>query len=84
MRTNPADLTKESLDLFVVMWLDAPEWNGTPLIGGNFDITKEQRGNLTDLKRRGLVQTMRDEGNIWVIFTEDGKALAADLFPSRD
>lgn len=85
MRTAPSDLKTGSLDLFAMMWLDAPNWSGTPLIGGNFDITKEERGNLTDLKRRGLLTTSRDEdGNIWVEFTEDGEALAADLFPPRD
>jgi hypothetical protein len=73
------DLTTASLDLFVMMWLDAPNWRGTPLIGGNFDLTKEERGNLTDLKRRGLVTTSRSDGETWVHFTDEGVAFAASL-----
>jgi len=73
------DLTRHSLDLFVMMWLDAPNWSGTPLIGGNFDITKEERGNLTDLKRRGLVTTSRSGSETWVHFTDKGVTFAESL-----
>jgi hypothetical protein len=32
------------------------------------DITKEQRGNLTQLKKAGLLRTFKDEGIEWVVF----------------
>jgi hypothetical protein len=54
---------------------DAPNWNGQPLI----DITKEQRGNLTDLKRRGLLKTFTEEGCQFAIFTEIGIEVAAKV-----
>jgi len=41
-----------------------------------FDGTNEERGNLCDLKKRGLVTTDNDEDIIWVQFTDEGKALA--------
>lgn len=47
-------------------------WNGTPLLS----ITKEQRGNLSDLKKKGLLKTFKDEGCDWVTFTDEGYKFA--------
>jgi hypothetical protein len=66
-------MTPETLSLFVALWTDAPNWSGEPML----DITKEQRGNLTDLKKRGLVTTFKSEGCEWVKFTETGREFAA-------
>lgn len=68
-------LTAETKNLFISFLEDAPNWNGQPLL----DITKEQRGNLSDLKRKGLVETFSDEGCDWVDFTTAGITFAAEL-----
>jgi hypothetical protein len=71
--TEIGKLTAKSLKLFIELAEDAPNWNGQPM----FDGTKEERGNLTQLKKAGLVKTMLDEGCVWVTFTDAGEALAA-------
>lgn len=68
-----SNLTQDSLNLFLTLADDAANWCGQPLI----DITKEQRGNLTDLKKKNLITTFRDEGCDWANFTAEGIALAA-------
>lgn len=72
-------LTPESLELFHLLALDAGNWGGIPCWGGNVGGHKADRGNLTDLKRKGLVWTDRANGCQWVHFTPEGKALAAAL-----
>lgn len=70
------ELTPSSLSLFLELARDADNWNGTPLFNGG----KAERGNLSDLKKKGLLKTEQDEDNkkcIWVYFTQEGKALAA-------
>jgi hypothetical protein len=69
------ELTNASLELFKAFADDAENWNGTPLL----DITNAQRGNLTDLKKNGLLETFKDEGCDWVYFTDKGKEFAASL-----
>jgi len=66
-------LTPASKSLFISFAEDADNWGGEPLL----DITAEQRGNLTDLKKHGLLTTFRDEGCDWVIFTDAGREFAA-------
>ncbi len=68
-----SNLTQDSFNLFISLAKDAENWQGEPLV----DITKEQRGNLTDLKKKNLLTTFHDEGCEWAIFTADGIALAA-------
>lgn len=70
-------ITKKSLEVFLMYAKDAGNWGGTPLIGGNVGGKKEQRGNLTQLKKAGLIWTEQDLGDAWVYFTDAGKALAA-------
>lgn len=70
------DITERSLALFLAYAHDAGNWNGTPLVGGNVGDSKEDRGNLTQLKRAGLVTTFESDGEMWVEFTATGKALA--------
>jgi hypothetical protein len=76
---NMTNITEASKALFVALAEDADNWGGTPLLGGNVDITKEERGNLTQLKQAGLLHTFKDEGCIWVDFTDAGKAYALEL-----
>ncbi len=76
--THTTDLTAGSLDLFLAYAMDAPDWGGTPLVGGNVGAKPADKGHLTDLKKKGLVTTYMDEGNAWLSFTDEGKALAAE------
>lgn len=73
-----AKVTAVSLALFLAYAKDAGNWSGQPLVGGNVGGSKEDRGNLTQLKRAKLITTILDEGNTWVSFTEAGKALALE------
>ena len=70
-------ITSKSLELFLAYARDAGNWSGTPLIGGNVGGDVEGRGNLTQLKRAGLIRTLTAEGNTWILFTGSGRALAA-------
>ena len=72
------NLTKTSLELFLAYALDADNWSGTPCVGGNVGGSKEERGNLTQLKRAGLIVTFKDEGQTWLTFTAAGKQFAAE------
>lgn len=73
-----ATITARSLELFLAYAADAGNWSGTPLVGGNVGGSKEDRGNLTQLERAGLIKTFEDDGFTWVDFTDAGKALAAE------
>ena len=76
--TMKTELTEKSLALFLAYAKDAGNWSGVPLVGGNIGGSKEDAGNLTDLKRKGLVTTHRDEGLDWVSFTGSGIAFAKE------
>jgi hypothetical protein len=67
-------LTAASQSLFINLASDADNWGGQPLV----DISASQRGNLTDLKKNGLLSTFRYEGCDFADFTDAGKALAAE------
>lgn len=67
-------LTTESHNLFMSFAKDADNWGGTPLV----DITPAQKGNLTDLKSKGLLVTIKSDGNMFVDFTDEGKAYASE------
>ena len=73
--TPPANITPQSLALFLVYARDAGNWSGTPLVGGNVGGSRADRGNLTQLKRAGLIVTQEDNGT-WIHFTDAGNALA--------
>lgn len=64
-------LTPKSLQLFLDYAADADNWSGTPLVGGNVGGSKEDRGNLTQLKRAKLLTT-------WISFTDAGRAFAKE------
>ena len=71
------NLTAASHALFMEFAEDAGNWSGMPLVNGNVTVTQADKGNLTDLKKNGLLTTFVDEGNSWVSFTDSGKAYAA-------
>lgn len=68
-------LTPASLALFVSLVEDAPNWSGQPAAW----VSASDRGNLTDLKVKGLITTFVDRGDPFAVFTDKGKALAAEL-----
>lgn len=70
-------ITEQTLALFLAFANDAGNWSGTPLVGGNVGGTKEDRGNITQMKRAKLITTDTDEGCTWIYFTEAGKVFAA-------
>lgn len=72
-------ITEKSLEVFVMYARDAGNWSGTPCVGGNVGGSKEERGNLTQLKQANLIVTWSDEGCTWIRFTESGKAVAKEL-----
>jgi hypothetical protein len=70
MTTN---LTTQSLALFLELANDAGNWGGSPLFQGD----KAQCGNLSDLKRHGLIYTSEDDdGCVFVDFTDAGISFA--------
>lgn len=68
-------LTPASLELFKELVEDAGNWSGSPLVC----VSREERGNLTQLKRQGLIETFTDEGCAFATFTDKGKTFAAEL-----
>lgn len=71
-------LTEKSLELFLAYARDADNWSGNPWLDGNVTLTKSDRGNLTQLKRAGLLTTESDAGDEYIVFTEAAVALAAE------
>jgi hypothetical protein len=70
-------LTPRSLEIFKDACDDAGNWSGSPCLGHNFTFTKEDRGNLTQLKRAKLLTTDKAEGEEWIHFTQLGREFAA-------
>ena len=65
------DLTTASAALFTKLALEARDWDDQPLLV----LTAEERGNFSDLKRRGLVAS---DGE-FALFTVAGAALASEI-----
>jgi len=72
-------LTATSYKLFCDLANDAGNWSGEPMLGGNVGSDAALRGNIADLKKKGLITTFRDEGCTFVQFTDAGVAYAASL-----
>ena len=68
-------LTAASEALFRTLVDDAGNWSGTPEVC----VTAAQKGNLTDLKRAGLLTTQMDRGVSFAYFTAKGVELAKAL-----
>jgi len=72
-----AHMTPDSLATFLLYAEDAGNWSGVPWVSiGNIRPTKEQRGNLSDLVKKGFIQIFEDDGDKYIQFTESGKNLA--------
>lgn len=62
--------------MFIDLAKDSSNWSGTPMFQG----TQKQKGNLTDLKKRGLIETwVEDDGCIFVKFKPEGISYAATI-----
>lgn len=66
------DLTPATAALYIKMIQEAEYENVDGFNNALMDFTKSERGNLTDLKKKGLVDTWSDPdvpGYLWVEFT---------------
>jgi len=66
------DLTATSRSLLLRLISDAPNWAGNPMlaqssIGGD---ERKERGNITDLKRKGLITSFIDDGFVFITFSK--------------
>jgi predicted DNA-binding ArsR family transcriptional regulator len=77
--TMDLSITDTSRAVFLAYAKDAGNWNGSPLVGGNVGGSKAERGNLTQLKKAGLIETQVDEDDTWIYFTELGREYAREL-----
>ena len=71
-------LTEGSKGLLVRLVKDAGNWSGMPPTNGNVDMSPEERGNLTQLKKKKLLTTHDEEGMTWVTFSEKAMLLFPD------
>lgn len=73
-------LTDASRETFTVYAEDAANWSGNPWVSvGNICPTKEMRGNLGDLVKKGLINIQDCDGDRYVVFTDAGVQYAGTL-----
>lgn len=78
MKTAEANLTQASLETLLEYAHDSGNWGYMPYVScGNVTCTKEMRGNLSDLVKRGMI-VIHDSGTseAYITFTLCGVALA--------
>lgn len=63
--------------LFAMIVEDAHDWSGNP--GPNIDLTPEEKGHFTALKKADVLRTDRDEGINWITFKPGAEELAKDM-----
>lgn len=68
------EITGQSLEVFLIYARQAAHGSGTPLVSGS----QEERGNLTQLKRAGLIKTFKHDGETFIEFTDEGVQLASE------
>lgn len=72
------NLTAASHETFMLYAEDAANWSGNPWVSeGNIQPTKEERGNLSDLVKKGLIEIRRTDVGKYIKFTPDGIAYAS-------
>ena len=73
------ELTAASLATFLEYANDAGNWSDNPWVSsGNISPTKAQRGNLSDLVKKGLIEICGNGNGQFIQFTAAGAALAAE------
>jgi hypothetical protein len=70
-------MTDETAKLFRSIVEDLPNWTGTTPCFNHLNAAR--RGNLTDLKKLGLVTTFRSDGDDWIELTPAGEDRAREL-----
>jgi hypothetical protein len=70
-------MTDETAKLFRSIVEDLPNWTGTTPCFNHLNAAR--RGNLTDLKKLGLVTTFRNDGDDWIELTAAGEQHAHAL-----
>ena len=75
------EITEASKEVFRLYAEDAGNWcGGCPWVSdGNIEPTKEQRGNLSDLVKKGLIKIQDSDGQKFLEFTESGVEFANTL-----
>ena len=68
-------LTEASMTLLLAIAKDLPNWENCSPAYSHTDAVI--RGNLTDLKKKKLVASFKDDGKEWLTLTDAGKKLAA-------
>lgn len=58
------EMTSGSFDLLVKLIGDSANWGNQPML----DLTPAEKGHFTDLKKKKLVSSFRDEGIDWCSF----------------
>ena len=77
MNANKIKLTPASLETFLEYAHDASNWSFSPYVStGNVHCTKQTRGNLADLVKKGLIEIEGDRGEECIWFTDAGVAFA--------
>ncbi len=75
-------ITEQSKTLFVAYVEDSPNWAGSPMVGGNVGAEEKDKGNLTQLKKAGLLETCPDGDRpdiMWITFLRRGIDYAKEL-----
>ena len=74
------ELTDATLHTFKLYASDAGNWGDRPWVSnGNIECSKEMRGNLSDLVKKGLIKVVGSGKSSYVEFTAAGSKLAAEL-----
>jgi hypothetical protein len=70
-------LTQATLETFMEYAHDASNWSFSPYVStGNVHCTKQMRGNLADLVKKGLIEIEGERGDECIWFTDAGIAFA--------
>lgn len=73
-----ADITARSLQLFLNYAADADNWSGSPIVDRDVATWSEVSSDLTQLEGAGMIEICRFNREDYVLFTDKGKALAAE------
>ena len=76
--TNLSNLTPASAALLVKIIKEAEYESDTGMDDALMDFSKEERGNLSDLKKKGYVETMTDADAapyVWCLLLEPARSI---------
>jgi hypothetical protein len=70
-------LSDESMKMFKELCEEARIWDTNPF--WTPELTKHQRGNMSDLSKKGLIQTEKSEDGLLTYFTDAGIEFAKNI-----